>query len=142
MELKVERKVKTEISTIGRLSVDGVTQCYTLEDVDRGLKQAQPLSEITEHKVFGKTAIPTGRYEVILNYSDRFKKAMPLLLNVPGYAGVRIHAGNKSEDTEGCILLGSSQGADWISESRAAVDAFMQKMTAVHESEKIFITIN
>ncbi|GAA4327421.1 hypothetical protein GCM10023149_30790 [Mucilaginibacter gynuensis] len=141
MELKLTRKIRTYVSTIGILSIDGVQECYTLEDLDRGLKQSQPLAEIKANKVFGKTCIPAGRYEVILNYSNKYKRFMPLLLNVMGFEGIRIHSGNKAEDTEGCILLGSGRGADWISSSREAVAAFMTKLEAAIKTQKVYITI-
>lgn len=141
MEIKVERKVKTEISTIGRVMVGNVLECYSLEDRDRDLKQTDDLPSIIKRKVFAKTAIPSGRYEVIISYSNRFKKQMPLLLNVPGFEGVRIHSGNKAEDTEGCILLGKSEGVNWIGQSRNAYDALMDELRAVTLQEKIFITI-
>lgn len=142
MELTLERKIRTDISTIGRMSIDNLFECFILEDMDRGLKQSMPISEIAKLKVFGKTAIPSGRYEVILSYSNRFKKIMPLLINVPGYEGIRIHSGNKAEDTEGCLLTGSSQGKDWVNQSRNAFDALFNKLKAVSDKEKIFITIS
>ena len=79
---------------------------WTLEDKDRGLKQSDSLLTIKAKKIFGKTAIPTGKYEVILSYSNRFKKVMPLLLDVKGFDGVRIHGGNTDADTLGCPLIG------------------------------------
>lgn len=141
MEIKVERKVKTGISTIGRLTINNIFECYTLEDCDRGLKKSDPLESIVSRKVYGKTAIPSGRYQVIISYSNKYKKEMPLLLNVPGYLGIRIHSGNKAEDTEGCLLLGKSQGHDWIGQSRDAYNAFMTKLKAAAKVEKIYITI-
>lgn len=141
MEIKVKRRLKTDISTIGEFYVGGVQHSFTLEDKDRGLKSSMPLSEIQKIKVHGKTAIPSGKYEVVINYSNRFKKYMPLLLNVPGYGGVRIHPGNTAEDTEGCILLGSQQGKNWLGNSRMAYNSFMEKLKTVEQSEKIYIII-
>ncbi|MFD2163672.1 DUF5675 family protein [Paradesertivirga mongoliensis] len=141
MELKVQRKLRTDESTIGVLFVNDIRQCFTLEDKDRGLAKAQPLRTILAAKVYAKTAIPAGKYEVIVNFSNRFKKQLPLLLQVPGFEGVRIHPGNTAADTEGCILLGSSQGKNWIGESRLAFEAFMQKLKTASEGEKIYITI-
>jgi len=96
MKLLLERIYKAPTYTIGKLSIDGVHFCDTLEDVVRpdGVK------------VYGQTAIPTGTYTVILTMSNRFKKVLPLLLNVPMFDGIRIHAGNTSEDTHGCLLVG------------------------------------
>lgn len=104
MILKVTRKWFTDKSTIGILSIDGIKACYTLEDVKRD----------DGVKVDGATAIPTGEYDVIIDYSNRFKKMMPHILNVPGFEGIRIHCGNHATDTEGCILVGMNKGVDEI----------------------------
>ena len=129
MKLLLKRLHKTDKSTIGELYVDGKFECYTLEDVER------------KEKVFGKTAIPKGTYDVVMTMSNRFKKMMPLLLNVPGYEGVRIHSGNKPEDTEGCLLLGKTRGIDSIGESRNAIAAFYPKVESALKVGKVTITI-
>ena len=129
MELVLKRLIKTEKSTIGELSINGAFECYTLEDAER------------ISKVYGRTAIPKGQYEVIINYSNRFKQYMPLLLNVPDYEGVRIHSGNTANDTLGCILVGQKKGVDVIGARRLAYKALFNKMKAVEKKEKIFITI-
>jgi len=118
MELKLIRETKTNDSTIGKLYVNELYHCYTLEDKER------------EVKVQNVTAIPKGRYEVIVNFSNRFQQQMPLLLNVPNFEGVRIHWGNYSKDTEGCILLGMSANRvkGMIFKSRDAV-ALFEKLT-------------
>ncbi|WP_234734489.1 DUF5675 family protein [Tellurirhabdus bombi] len=140
MNLKLPREVEPS-ATLGRLWVDGVFECHTLEDVSRGLRQTMPLSEIKELKVYGKTAIPLGTYQVALTYSNRFKRILPLLIDVPGFSGVRIHPGNTVEDTEGCILVGTGRSGNSITESRKAFAALMKKLTAVSGKEKIYITI-
>lgn len=94
MDIIIKRTLKTNKSTFGTLEISNVFRCYTLEDVERNIK------------IKGKTAIPKGKYEVILSYSPKFDRTMPLLLNVTGYEGIRIHAGNNSNNTEGCILVG------------------------------------
>src|SRR2546423_440555 len=94
MQLQLKRKTFTDKSTIGELAVNGVFECFTLEDVVR------------PEKIKRETAIPAGRYEIAITFSDKFQKFLPLLLNVPNYEGVRIHSGNRPEDTEGCILVG------------------------------------
>lgn len=110
MELKLIRKEFTEDSTIGELFVNGIFECFILEDKDRGLKDTMSIDEINAHKVFGKTCIPYGGYKILVTKSERFSKLkgkpvyLPILLNVKGYEGVRIHVGNKPEDTEGCLL--------------------------------------
>ena len=94
-----------------------------------------------DKKIQNVTAIPYGKYEVIINFSNRFQKYMPLLLNVPNYAGVRIHPGNKSADTEGCILVGSSKSLNFIGNSRATYKSLFAKMKLIEKKEKIFINI-
>lgn len=130
MKLELVRKVKTEESTVGVLSVDGKIECFTLEDKER------------EEKVFGKTAIPVGQYEVGISFSNRFKKDLPILFNVPGYEGVRIHSGNTAEDTEGCILVGTTSARNQVLNSRIAFQKLFDKLkTAVANKEKIILTI-
>jgi len=122
MKIEVKRQPSNEKCTIGRLYIDGVFQCYTLEDVVRA------------EKIHGHTAIPAGEYDVIITMSSRFKKLLPLLLNVPNFEGVRIHAGNTDADTEGCILVGESAGRYSVSSSRAAFDklfSLMQKADSI-----------
>lgn len=129
MELQLNTITKTTESTIGALYVDGVFECYTLEDALR------------PSKLYGRTAIPRGRYEVIINFSNRFKEYMPLLLHVPDFEGVRIHSGNTSEDTLGCILVGQTKGVNVIGASRKAYKALFTKLKSVEKRDKIFITI-
>lgn len=131
MHLTLVRRWLTARSTGGTLTiVDAPDQTwYTLEDVVRG------------HKVPGETAIPRGVYEVVVTYSQRFKRRMPLLLNVPGFEGIRIHSGNTSADTEGCILVGMERACDAVTRSREAYRALFAKISAVVETEKVWITI-
>jgi hypothetical protein len=144
MEIAVKRQFKSATSTIGELSINGVyQQIFTLEDTDRGLKQNMLLAEIQAQKVFGKTAIPAGRYEVIINFSEHFQRDMPLLVNVPGYEGVRIHVGNSDVDTEGCLLLGLSRAQDFVGDSRKAFAKFYPLLQAAfYKKEPVFITIS
>ena len=129
MELKLIRETKTDDSTIGKMYINEIYHCYTLEDKERAVK------------VQNVTAIPKGKYEVIVNFSNRFQQQMPLLLNVPNFEGVRIHWGNYSKDTEGCILLGTSKAVNMIGNSRVAYAKFMSIINKVAKTEKIFITI-
>ena len=129
MILQLKRKIFTDDSTIGELSIDGVFICYTLED------------KVRDTKIQNVTAIPYGKYEVIINFSNRFQQYMPLLLNVPNYAGIRIHSGNKSTHTEGCILVGSSKSLNFIGNSRATYRSLFARMKLVEKKEKIFINI-
>lgn len=99
MEILVQRIAKRDDYTIGRLSIDGKYVCDTLED-----KVREP-----GVKVAGKTAIPAGRYRVIVNVSPKFGRELPRLLGVPGFEGILIHRGNTPEDTAGCILVGENR---------------------------------
>jgi hypothetical protein len=142
MELHLHRDIKTPKSTTGKLCVDGREECFILEDFDRGLTQSMPLDQIKKLKVPGQTAIPSGRYKVIIDMSNRFKRRLPLLLNVPGYAGVRMHPGNTAENTEGCLLPGVVRTKDFVSSSRVAFEKLFLKMDAADKhGEEIFITI-
>ena len=96
---------------------------------------------IKQIKVHGKTAIPTGRYKVIISYSNRFKKYLPEIVGVPGFLGIRIHSGNSAADTEGCPLVGTTKGIDFIGNSRKAFTPLMAKLKAAEKKEKIYITI-
>jgi hypothetical protein len=119
MRLLLKRFEFKPTYTIGKLYVNGIYYCYTLEDVVR-----------TEgKKVYGQTAIPAGTYSVIINLSNRFNRELPLLLNVPGFTGVRIHPGNTSKDTEGCILVGTTwAGKDFVGNSKLAFNSLFEKM--------------
>jgi hypothetical protein len=143
MELKLERNLKGVQATLGTLFINNEKECNTLEDVDRGIIQDTPLEVITSTKVQNKTAIPTGRYEVIIDFSNRFQKDMPHVLDVPGFEGIRIHPGNSDVDTDGCILLGSWSGssADWISGSQDAFHTFLPKLEQGLSEGQVFITI-
>jgi len=129
MDLKVLRKELTPRSTIGELHVDGQFECFTLEDAVRPVK------------IKGVTAIPAGIYEVVINFSQRFQRPLPLLLNVPNFDGVRIHAGNTDADTEGCLLVGKTKGADFIGNSRAAFGVLFAKIEKAATREKVFIEL-
>ena len=125
-------------STIGRLLVNGVFQCWTLEDRVREVV-GRP---VAEWKVQNQTAIPVGEYEVKLTFSGRFQKILPILLNVPGFSGIRIHAGNTKEDTEGCILLGLGVAGNGITKSRAAMTQFQSKLElALKAGEKVTVKV-
>lgn len=141
MELVLNRVERTDISTIGELSIDGNFECLILEDKDRGLHKDMPLDEIKAKKVFAQTAIPAGRYEVAITFSNRFKQYLPLLIGVPGYEGIRIHPGNFVADTEGCLLPGTGKDENSVLNSRSAFRSLFAKMKAAEKKEKIYITI-
>ena len=141
MELELTRSTKTNRSTIGELTINGVFECFILEDKDRGLRQGMPVSELMALKIKKETAIPTGRYEIVISFSDRFRKMLPLLLEVPAFEGIRIHSGNTEADTEGCLLPGKTKSADAVGSSRVAFTALFDKIKAAMQREKIFITV-
>lgn len=129
MKLELIRKEFTEMSTIGDLLIDGKFFCYTLEDMYR------------DKKIKGVTAIPYGTYEVIINFSNRFQKPMPLLLNVPNFEGIRIHSLNTSDQTEGCIGIGFTKGNNYIGQSRKAFNELMPVLQKALKNGKVFIEI-
>lgn len=116
MTLRLVREPTTDGATMGVLFIDGHFQCFTLEDEIREVA-GQPVSA---WKVKGATAIPAGRYTVDLTYSGRFNRLMPILLDVPGFSGIRLHTGNTAADTEGCPLVGRTRGPAQVGESRLA----------------------
>lgn len=135
MELKLNRIFLGSSATIGELLVNDKNLCDALED------RVRPEGE----KVYGKTAIPEGTYEMVLSYSPRFKKILPEILNVPNFTGIRIHCGNSSADSSGCILVGTWDGEkeDWVSDSKVAFNKLMSLLQkAADNKEKITITIN
>lgn len=109
MEIVVKRKYPRPTYTIGKLYINGRFICDTCEDRDRGLTADDPMDVIKAKKVYAETAIPKGRYKVILNFSPKFKRELPRLLDVPGFSGVLIHRGNSAEDSAGCILVGENK---------------------------------
>jgi hypothetical protein len=141
MELELIRKTRTANSTISDLLIDGKFECFILEDIDRGLKKEMTLSELIGKKIAGQTAIPTGRYEIAITFSERFQKQLPLLMDVPAFTGIRIHPGNTAADTEGCLLPGTNSLKDMVSNSRVAFNALFKKLKAAVVNEKVFITV-
>jgi hypothetical protein len=134
MELTLNRIFLGSSATIGELLINDKHLCDTLED------RVRPEGE----KVYGKTAIPEGTYEVKLTHSPRFKKILPEILNVPNFSGIRIHTGNSSKDTEGCILVGTWDGEkeDWVGSSKIAFDKLMSLLEeATNNKEKVTITV-
>ena len=128
MLIEVKRFEFKDTYTIGKMYIDNIYECYTLEDVVR--KGA---------KVNGQTAIPIGTYNLIINHSNRFNRDLPLLENVPNFTGVRIHAGNTSQHTEGCILVGTTwTGKDFIGNSKVAFNKLFDKL---QKAKKVTIKI-
>lgn len=140
MNLKLVRRKFDTLRTISDLYVNDVFFCNVLEDVDRGLAQDMSLSEIAAIKVHGATAIPYGTYQVINSFSPRFNKYLPLLLNVPGYSGIRIHPGNTELDTEGCLLPGV-ESKNKVINSRATFARLFSLLQKAEKTNKIVLTI-
>ena len=130
MHLRVIREPSTAAATMGILLIDGVFTCWTLEDVVRPVK------------IPGETAIPAGRYDVRLSLSQRFQKVLPEVLAVPGFTGIRIHAGNTQADTHGCVLVGRVRAYDRVEESKLALMNVMEHLRrATTAGDPITLTI-
>ena len=131
MNLRVIREPSTAAATMGILLIDGVFACWTLEDVVRAVK------------IPGETAIPAGRYAVRLSLSQRFQKLLPEILAVPGFTGIRVHAGNTAQaDTAGCLLVGRIRADDRVEESKLALMHVMEQLRrATTAGDPITITI-
>lgn len=138
MELFLERKTLTENSTIGELAIDGHVECYTLE---LPVKDGKPGS-----------AIPDGRYPVVLDPSPRFMAAddlwvsafaaqMPHIIQIPDRSLIMFHWGNKAEDTDGCVLVGQTFGVDFIGNSRAAFEDLMERIVPAARANDCFVTV-
>lgn len=119
MHITIDRRWPKAGYTISEVYIDGEKQPYNcLEDTDRGLTQQMTGAEIARIKVRGQTAIPRGTYRCVSTYSPKYRRRMPLLLGVRGFEGIRIHAGNSSKDTEGCLLFGKNDRKGWVSDSK------------------------
>lgn len=132
MFILLHRIAKRANYTIGRLSIEDEYYCDTLEPTERegGVK------------IMGRTAIPKGVYRILITYSPRMRKKAPLLLNVPNFEGVRIHAGNTYNDTEGCILCGFNTIVGKLTQSKKTTDALVAKIAdALKKGDKVHIKV-
>lgn len=139
MEILLKRIAKKKLYTIGKIYIDGVYFCDSIEDTDRGLKQSMSLSEIKKIKIQNETAIPTGKYNITLNVvSPKFKDRswaksyggkIPRILDVPGFEGVLLHPGTDQNSTSGCVILGKNKIVGKVIESQATFKAFMTKIS-------------
>lgn len=141
MNITLNRIAKKSKYTIGKLYIDGEYFCDTIEDTDRGLTQTMTDAQIKSKKVYEQTAIPTGTYRVIISYSNKFKRQMPLLLNVPGFLGIRIHSGNTEKDTEGCLIVGKNKVVGKVIESKDTYNKLFSILCEANKKEAIKITI-
>lgn len=131
MIIEVIRMYFKDTYTIGKLYIDGVYLCDTLED------KVRPLGE----KVYGQTAIPEGTYELRWAYSPKFKRNLPRVIDVPGFKGVLIHPGNVIADTEGCILPGENKAKGLILDSRKYSEIINEVCERESRKGKMFIKI-
>lgn len=142
MVITIERKWKKETYTIGRLLVNGEFLCNTLELKDVGMTKRMPLDVIKQKKVFGETAIPTGKYRIDYRMSYKFDKKRAYLLDVPAFIGIMIHEGNTREDTMGCILVGMNTVKGTVTDSRHWLDILNGKIeNALERGEPVSVFI-
>ncbi len=135
MKLTLVRETPGDRCTHGKLYVDNVYECYTLEDEDRFLENGG-------EKIYGETAIPRGLYQVVIDQSQRFRRLLPRLLDVPHFEGIRIHSGNTDADTQGCILVGTVRGDQRVLNSRVAFDKLFAKLQrAYDDGDQIVIEV-
>ncbi len=151
MKLTLQRIAKKSTYTVGKLYIDGSYFCDTIEDTDRGLTDAMSEEDIAAKKIKNLTAIPTGVYTVSLNIvSPKYSKAafyqenanggrVPRLLNVKGYDGILIHAGNTAADTSGCILVGRNTVKGAVTASRQTFKELYPRLQAAAEGITIEI---
>ncbi len=140
MKLTLKRIALRPTYTIGRLYIDDAYFCDTLEDTVRDINKSGKFDN-GEQKIKGKTAIPYGTYEIKWTYSPRFKKYTPQLMNVPSFEGIRVHAGNTSADTEGCLILGENKQVGKVLNSRATINKFYPIIKEACSNGKVTIEI-
>jgi len=128
MKLRLKRKFLGDIYTIGDLYVDDVFFCNTLEDKVRDLNKDGDLNDTGEEKVFGKTAIPYGTYNIAISYSPKFKRDLPALIGVNSFEGIRLHPGNDADDSSGCILVGINSEKGKVTQSKSTFERLFKLM--------------
>lgn len=140
MKLTLKRIALRPTYTIGKLYIDDVYFCDTIEDTVRDINKNGKFDN-GEKKIHSKTAIPYGTYEIKWTYSPRFKKYTPQLMNVPSFEGIRIHAGNTSADTEGCLILGKNKQVGKVLNSRDTINKFYPIIKEACSNGKVTIEI-
>ena len=152
MNILVDRKYKKDTYTIGIMYINGVRFSETLEDRDRGLKDSMTEAEVKLKKIYGKTAIPSGTYEIQMTYSAKFASRawakkysgqVPQIMNVKGFSGIRIHPGNTAEDSLGCLFVGKNSEKGKVTQSTAYFYKLLDNyiLPAVKRKEKVYITL-
>lgn len=138
MKILVQRYPSFDNATVGGLFVNGSLEMYTLEDQVREI----PGVPVSQWKIPGETAIPQGTYNLVIDYSNRFKRLMPHILDVPGFDGIRLHIGNSAASTEGCILLGMTKTNSSVGQSKMAFNVFFPMLqSALNDGETVTIEI-
>lgn len=140
METFLKRIAKRDTYTIGKFYIGNNYFCDILEDKVRDLNHDGDLDDPGETKVWGQTAIPCGRYKVILSYSPRFKKILPRLMNVKGFDGILMHGGNTAEDTHGCLLMGVNKVKGKVLDSQITLTRFLNFLEE-NKIKEFWITI-
>ena len=131
MELKLQRYLLAENYTMGLLFIDNVYFCDTIEDKYRG-------QDLSKTKVAGETCIPYGTYVVKITYSNKYRKSMPQILDVPYFTGIRIHSGSSAKDSSGCVIVGIKSKNGEVLESRKTYNALIKKIEP-YNNIKIYI---
>lgn len=142
MEIQLNRKYRKSNYCIGKLYINGKYFSDCLEDTDMGLQDSMSLSEIQKLKIKNETCIPYGKYTVTITYSPRFKRNLPLIENVKGFDGIRIHEGNTQNDTSGCLILGFNKIKGKVINSKDTVSKFIFLLqNALNKGEKVTLEI-
>lgn len=110
--------------TLGKMYLDNVFFCQTCEDEDRFLENG-----VTE-KVYGRTAIPRGKYRLTTSFSNRFQRVLPLVLDVPGFTGIRVHGLNRAEESHGCVGVGKVRTSTGIAQCKDTVQRIIDQIDA------------
>lgn len=148
MEIIVERAILSKSFTMSRIYIDGEFFSFGLEPYDAGVTAETPVDDISAlKKKYGKIAVPVGEYELVYSWSNKYQKMLPLVKDTPGFKGVRIHSGNKVDDTLACLLVGKYYKSGWLSDSRNTMDKLIaywkgkdfekSKITYVYAANKI-----
>lgn len=138
MELHLIRDIFNEDCTLGKIYNAEHFVCFSLED-----KVRETDEPVEKWKIHGMTAIPRGRYRVMITFSNRFQKYLPELQDVPGFTGIRIHSGNTAQDSSGCVITGMSRSDDMVHDSRTALKVLQAQIeNAIREGDKVWLSLS
>lgn len=143
MEIELRRNPSVRKTTFGDLLIDGVWECYTLEDQIREI----PGQPVASWKIHGETAIPANRYKLTLDYSQRFGPDTITINHVPGFDAIRMHGGTDISSTEGCVVVGDKEDMAAMTISGAKFDHVLDKLkakikAAIDDLEEVWLTIS